>query len=170
MRTLMERKILPYQKEGTLPVKHEGPGSFGLLRQEIDRLLEDFTPGFLLGPFRRIDERMRQFSPIVVMSESKRDITVNVELPGMDEKDVELSLTDGHIIIRGEKKEEKEEKKKGYTRTERSFGEFTRVIPVPVGVDTNKISTVFKKGLLRITMPKSEGTRTTVKKIPINSN
>ena len=60
-------------------------------------------------------------------------------------------------MIRGEKKEETEEKRKGYYRTERSFGEFTRVIPVPTGVDTNRVSTVFKKGILSITIPKTKG-------------
>ncbi len=79
----------------------------------------------------------------------------------MDEKDIKVSFKDGHLMIRGEKTEEKEEKRKGYYRTERSFGEFSRVIPLPVGVNTNKVSTVFKKGLLNITIPRTKGTRTT---------
>ncbi|MGE5839060.1 MAG: Hsp20/alpha crystallin family protein [Deltaproteobacteria bacterium] len=169
MKTTTERKILPYKKEH-LPVKGEDIEPFSLLRREIDRLFEDFTRGFVLEPFRRIEERLRQYTPVVDVSESEKEITVNVELPGMDEKDVEVSLTDGHLMIRGEKKEEKEEKKKGYYRTERSFGEFNRVIPVPTGVDTNKVSAVFKKGLLSITMPKTEEAQTTVKKIPIKSD
>ena len=134
---------------------------FGLLRQEIDRLFEHFTRGFTFEPFRMIERRTRQFSPTVDVSESDKDVTVTVELPGMDEKDIKVSVTDGHLVIRGEKTEEKEEKKKGYYRTERSFGEFSRIIPVPTGVDTNKVSTVFKKGLLSITLPKTKETRTT---------
>jgi HSP20 family protein len=155
------RNILPNKKESNLPVKHEETGSFGLLRQEIDRLFENFTRGFTFEPLRLIERRTRLFSPTVDVSESEKNITVKVELPGMDEKDIKVSFTDGHLMIRGEKTEEKEEKKKGYYRTERSFGEFSRVIPLPTGVNTNKVSTVFKKGLLNITIPRTRETGTT---------
>jgi HSP20 family protein len=156
MRTSTLRKILPHKKESRLPVKREEMWSFGLLRQEIDRLFENFTHDFTFEPLRLIERRTRQFSPIVDVSESEKNVTVNVELPGMDEKDVKVSFTDGHLNIRGEKTEVKEEKGKGYYRTERSFGEFSRVVPLPVGVDTNNVSTMFKKGLLSITIPKTE--------------
>jgi HSP20 family protein len=126
------------------------------LRREIDRLFENLTNDFTFEPLRLIERRTRQFSPIVDVSESETNVTVNVELPGMDEKDIKVSFTDGHLIIRGEKTEVKEEKRKGYHRTERSFGEFSRVVPLPEGVDTNNVSTVFKKGLLSITIPKTE--------------
>jgi HSP20 family protein len=161
MRTSTERKILPYKRESNLPVTREDTGPFSLLRREVDRLFEHFTHGFTLEPFRTMEERFRQFTPTVDLSETDKNITVNVELPGMDEKDIKLSVTNDHLMIRGEKKEEKEEKKKGYYRTERTFGEFSRVIPLPTGVDTDKVSTVFKKGLLKITIPKSKETRTT---------
>jgi HSP20 family protein len=161
MKTSTLRKVLPYKKGSNLPVKRDETEPFGLLRREIDRLFEDFTRGFTFEPFRMIERRTRKFSPTVGVSESDRNVTVKVELPGMDEKDVKLSVTDGHLMIRGEKTEEKEEKRKGYYRTERSFGEFNRVIPVPTGVDTKKLSTVFKKGLLSITLPKTKETRTT---------
>ncbi len=170
MKTSAERKIVPYQKEKNLPVRHEDVEPFGLLRREIDRLFEDFTGGFLLDPFRRFGERIRHYSPTLDVSETDKNVVVNVELPGMDEKDIELSLTDNHLMIRGEKREEKEEKRKGYYRTERSFGEFSRVIPVPTGVDTNKVSAVFKKGLLSITLPKTEEAHGTVKKILIKAD
>lgn len=156
MKTSTLRKFLPIKKENRLPVENEEIDRFGLLRQEIDRLFEDFTSGLTFEPFRLIERRTRQYSPNVDVSESEKNITVNVELPGMDEKDVRVSFVDGHLMIRGEKTEEKEEKKKGYYRTERTFGEFMRVIPVPTGVDTNTVSTVFKKGLLSITIPKTE--------------
>jgi HSP20 family protein len=161
MKTSTLRKVLPYKKESSLPVKREDTEPFGLLRREIDRLFEDFTRGFTFEPFRLIERRTRRFSPTVDVSETDKNVTVKVELPGMDEKDVKLSVMDGHLMIRGEKTEEKEEKRKGYYRTERSFGEFNRIIPVPTGVDTKKLSTVFKKGLLSITLPKTKETRST---------
>jgi HSP20 family protein len=161
MKTSTLRKILPHKKESRLPVKREEMEPFGLLRQDIDRLFENFTRGFTFEPLRMIEKRTRQFLPVVDVSESEKKVTVNVELPGLDEKDVTVSFIDGHLMIRGEKTEEKEEKRKGYYRTERSFGEFSRVIPLPTGVDTNKVSTVFKKGLLSITLLKTKETRTT---------
>jgi HSP20 family protein len=161
MKTSTLRNILPHKKESNLPVKREQTEPIGLLHQEIDRLFENFTRGFTFEPLRLIERRMRQFSPTVDVSESEKNVTVNVELPGMDQKDIKVSFIDGHLMIRGEKTQEKEEKRKGYYRTERSFGEFRRVIPLPVGVNTNKVSTVFKKGLLNITIPRTRETKTT---------
>ena len=110
MKTATARKVVPYKREGNLAVKREESEPFGLLRREIDRLFDDFTRGFTLEPFRMLEERTRTFSPVVDVTESEKDITVTVELPGMDEKDIELSITDGQLTIRGEKREEKEEK------------------------------------------------------------
>lgn len=169
MKTTTERKIVPYKREGNLAVKREESEPFGLLRREIDRLFDDFTRGFTLEPFRMLEERTRTFSPVVDVTESEKDITVTVELPGMDEKDIELSITDGQLTIQGKKREEKEEKKKGYYRMERSFGEFSRVIALPAGVETDKVSAGFRKGVLRITIPRSKEARTETKKIPIQS-
>ncbi len=151
MKTSTERKVIPYKRESHLPVRRETVEPFGLLRREIDRLFEDFTRGFTLEPLR-----VGQFTPVVDMSETGKNVTFTVELPGMDEKDVTLSTIDGHLMIRGEKKEETEEEHEGYYRSERSFGEFSRLIPVPTGVDTGKLTTVFKKGLLTITIPKTK--------------
>ena len=150
MKTSTERKVVPYKRESHLPIKRETIEPFGLLRREIDRLFDDFTLGFTLEPLG-----IGQFTPVVDMSETDKNVTFTVELPGMDEKDITLSTIDGHLMIRGEKKEEIEEKHKGYYRSERSFGEFSRLFPVPIGVDTDKLSTSFKKGLLTITIPKT---------------
>jgi HSP20 family protein len=161
MKTSTQRKTLPHKRESDLPVKREGVKTFDLLRRDNDRLFEDFTSSHTFDPFRLIGERSRQFSPIVDVSENKKNVTVNVELPGLEKKDIEVYVTDDHLMIRGEKTEEKEEERKGFYRTERSFEEFSRVIPLPTGVDTNKLSTMFKKGLLSITLPKLKEIRTT---------
>jgi HSP20 family protein len=81
---------------------------------------------------------------------------VKAELPGMDSKDIDISLSDGTLTIKGEKKQEKEEKKSDYHFIERSYGAFTRSIQLPKQVQRDKISTSYKNGLLRITLPKSE--------------
>ena len=162
-------KVVSYKRESPLPVKREESEPFGVLRREIDRLFDNFTHGFMTEPFRMMEERMRPFSPCVDVKETEKDITVTAELPGMDEKDIELSITDDHLMIRGEKKEEKEEKKKGYYRLERSFGEFSRSIPLPAGVDKDKATAAFKKGILNISIPKTKEAQAAAKKIPIKS-
>jgi HSP20 family protein len=172
MKTSTEKKIVPYKREtDQTPVRREEMEPFGLLRHEVDRLFDDFTHGFgrFLEPLRLIRERTREFSPVVDVTESDKEVKVNVELPGVDEKNIELSIQDGRLVIRGEKKEEKEEKEKGYYRTERTFGEFYRMISMPAGVDTEKVVAEYKKGLLSITIPKTEEARARVKKIPIKT-
>ena len=169
MKTTTERKILPYEREGNLAIKRQETEPFSLLGREMDRLFDDFTRGFTLEPFRLLEEHTGVFSPVVDMTESEKNVTVTVELPGMDEKDIELSITDGQLTIRGEKHEEKEEKKTGYYRMERSFGEFGRTMTLPVGVDTDKSSAEFKKGVLRITIPRKKEARTSTKKISLKT-
>jgi HSP20 family protein len=141
MKTSTLRNILPHKKESHLPVQREEMEAFGLLRREIDRLFEDFTRGFTFEPLRLIETRTRRFSPTVDVSEFEKNVTVNVELL--------------------KRRKRKRKRERATTETERSFGESSRVIPLPVGVDTNKVSTVFKKGLLNITIPRTKGTKTT---------
>ena len=90
------------------------------------------------------------------VTETKNDIVVKVELPGMDQKDIDISLSDGHLIIKGEKKQEKEEKEENYHSIERSYGTFTRSVQLPKEVKRDKISASYMNGILKIVLPKSE--------------
>lgn len=134
------------------------------LRQEIDRLFEDFGRGFWPSPFRRpvfdmepLWERELSFAatPAVDIAESDKAYEITAELPGMEEKDIEVKLANGTLTIRGEKSEETEEKKKDYYLQERRYGSFERRFRVPEGVDADKIEAAFKKGVLTVTLPKS---------------
>jgi HSP20 family protein len=84
---------------------------------------------------------------------------ITTELPGLDEKNIEVKLANGVLSIKGEKQEEKEEKQKDYYRRERSFGSFERSFQIPEGVDTDKIAASFKNGILSVTLPKSAEAR-----------
>jgi len=88
------------------------------------------------------------------LAESENEVTVTAELPGVDPKDVEISVTDNLLTIRGEKKQEKEEKKRNYHYVERSFGSFHRSIPLPSSVDSNKVDAHYKNGVLTVTLQK----------------
>ncbi len=87
---------------------------------------------------------------------TKGDLVVKAELPGIDPKDIDISLNEGVLTIKGEKKQEKEEKEEGYHLIERSYGSFTRSIRLPREIQNEKISASYKNGVLRITLPKTE--------------
>jgi len=91
------------------------------------------------------------------------------ELAGMDEKNIDLQIANGVLTIRGEKQDEKEEKKKDYYMRERSYGSFERTFEVPEGVDTDKIEAAFKKGVLTVTLPKKAEAQKPAKKIEVKA-
>ncbi|CAN7752838.1 Hsp20/alpha crystallin family protein [compost metagenome] len=146
------------------------------LRREVDRLFEDFDHGFGVSLFQRpmLDVEplgRREWAwpagPAVDFVESDKSYEITAELPGMDEKDIEVKLTNGGLMIKGEKHVEKEEKDKGYYLHERHFGSFERVFRMPEGVDAAKIEATFKKGVLTVMLPKTPEARKTERKIPI---
>jgi HSP20 family protein len=112
---------------------------------------------------------MTSFSPRLDVSETEREFYVTAELPGMDEKDVEVSLNNSLLTLRGEKKAEKDDRRKDYYRMERSYGMFERTIPIPEGVDLDKVEASFKKGILTVSLPKSAEYQKERKRIPIKA-
>jgi len=93
--------------------------------------------------------------PVVNVSETEKEIRVDAELPGLEAKDVEMRLENGALVITGEKKFEGEEKKDSYHRIERSYGTFTRAVPLPCAVVEDAVKARFEKGVLRVTLPKA---------------
>ncbi|WP_461833616.1 Hsp20/alpha crystallin family protein [Desulfothermus sp.] len=105
--------------------------------------------------------------PAINISENEKEIKVKAELPGLEPKDVELTIQNNTLILKGEKKLEEEEKKDNFHRIECSYGSFYRSIPLPTEIDESKVSAKFKNGILEIRLPKKEEARG--KKIPIES-
>jgi len=157
------KDIVPFWKKDVL-VRREEYEPFSLFRHEMNRLFDDFFRGFELEPFER---RLRTFTPSVDVFENDKEIKITAELPGMDDKDIDVSLNKDSLTIKGEKKEEKEEKKKDYYHMERSYGSFSRTIPLPAEVDTDKVKAEFKKGVLMVTMPKTSKAIEETKKIAV---
>jgi len=150
---------------------------FESLREEIDRLFDDFGRGFW-RPFGRsllaeepLFRRELAFptTPAVDLVESEKAYEITAELPGMDEKNIDVKVADGTLTIKGEKQEEKEEKKKDYYLRERSFGSFERSFAIPEGVDADKIDASFKKGVLTLTLPKKPEAQKPAKKIDVKA-
>lgn len=148
------------------------------LRQQVDHLFDDFNRGTALSPFSRrlFDVEpfwRREFAtslPAVDISEKEKSFEITAELPGMDQKDIEIRLANGNLIIKGEKKETKEEKKKGYHLSERHYGSFERVFNLPEGVDSDKIEAQFSKGVLTLTLPKKPEALKAEKVVPIKAD
>lgn len=135
-------------------VKAPPPRPVSRLRRDfIDRLFEDFfaPPAWWRG---RLWEG--EWSPAVDVAETPEQVTVKAELPGIDPKDINISLTGDILSIKGEKKSEREEKKENYHVVERSYGSFSRSLRLPAAVNADKIEAKFEKGVLTVTCPKKE--------------
>ncbi len=145
---------------GERNVSHPASNPFSALQQEIDRLFEGFSRGFSGFPARDV-------MPSMDLSETDKEIEITAELPGLEEKDIQLNVADNVLTIRGEKKNEREETKKDYHLLERSYGSFTRAVQLPEGVNADSIKAVMSKGVLKVTVPKPAPART--KKIDIKA-
>ena len=145
-------------------------------RTEMDRMFDRLSSGFGLPAFGRLFEPSRAFpaftawsAPAVDVSEDDKAFTIAAELPGLEEKDIDVTVSGDMLVIKGEKKQEKEEKDKNYYLSERSYGAFQRSFSLPDGVDQDKIAASFGKGVLTITLPKTEKAREKQKKIEVKS-
>jgi HSP20 family protein len=125
---------------------------FERMRREMGRFWDSFFDG---GLRRRIEEG-GEWLPSLEVAEKKNELVVIAEVPGMEPKDIDISLSDGVLTIKGEKKQEKEEKEADYHLVERNYGAFTRSVRLPKEVQSNKINASYKDGILKITLPKSE--------------
>ncbi len=140
---------------------------FADMRRDMDRLFNEMSADFGLFPHRLKFPSIKSLpafksvtsatEPKVDVAEDNKAITVTAELPGIEEKDVNVSVGDGYISISGEKKSEKEEKTKGGYLQERSYGSFRRSFRLPDSVDADKIAANLSKGILTVTLPKKSG-------------
>ncbi len=148
---------------------------FESLRGQVDRLFRDFETGFLQSPFYRdVDHFWRRdlafpVTPAVDIVEKDNAFEITAELPGLDAKNIELSVTDDVLTIKGEKKEEKEERTKDRYVSERRYGSFRRSVQLPSSVDAGKIEANYKSGVLTVTLPKSAEAQKKQTVIPITT-
>ena len=171
---------LPVKTEAkeTSPAAPRGWQALENLRQDVGRLFDNFPSTFWRSPFRSplfdagpLWQGASSWGavPAVDVVEKDNAYEITAELPGMDEKNVEVTSSEGMLTIKGEKEESKEEKEKDYHLSERRYGSFRRTFSVPAGVDANKIEATFKKGVLTVTLPKSTDAQKKEKKIAVAS-
>ncbi len=142
------------------------------LFDELESFDDDVSRVLTGRPVCRSGRRagLAAFTPRVDVSETDTEVTVAAELPGLDEKDITVEMEDGYLSIRGERKDEKEDKGRNWYRKERSYGTFHRAIALPAEVDGEKAKAKFAKGILTITMPKREEEQSKRKTIAIESD
>jgi HSP20 family protein len=166
------RDLIPWSRqENRLPVpvsaaRDRDTDSHPLLslHREVNRLFDDAFRGFGVPALAGFDHAAGW--PHVELGETDKELRVTAELPGLDEKDVEISVEEGALTLRGEKRSEVEDKDRGYS--ERSYGRFERRIGLPKGIDRDQASASFRNGVLTVTLPKTEAANEDVRRIPIN--
>ena len=139
------------------------------LQDKESQLFDDFFRNSWLLPLRSIDRALNVYAPRIAVVENKKEILVTAELPGMDEKDVDIEILGGMLIIKGEKKAQEEHKNAKCYSLELSCGVFQRAIRLPDLVDRDKIEASFKKGILTVSLPKTAKSQAEAKKITIKT-
>ena len=161
------QELFPWRTQGKHAVPKSSDELLMPLHQGIDRLFSDFFG----ADFPRLAHFQWDggFSPSMDVTETDGQLEVTAELPGLDEEDVEVSLTDGVLTIKGEKKSEtkEEDKDRSHYRLERSYGSFRRSFQLPPEIDAEKVSASFDKGVLKIAIAKTEAARTATRKIEV---
>jgi len=169
--TKLPVKTQPETAQTPAPTRHP----LETLQNEIDRLFNDFSQGW---PFRKQSFGMEPFwrgevhwgaLPAVDVVEKDHAYELTAELPGMDEKAIDLKVSGNMLTVTGEKQEEKEEKKRGYHVSERRYGSFERSFRIPETVEVEKIDATFRNGVLTVTLPKKAGVEAAEKKIAVKS-
>jgi HSP20 family protein len=142
-----------------------GRDPFTSFRREMDRLFDDFFVPTEQRSFGRNDAATLR--PSVEVAETDQAYTVTAELPGLEQKDVELNLRDNALILSGEKRQETSQDNGGLSYTERSYGRFERVLPFGEEVDPDRIEAKFKNGVLTVTLPKNPKAKEKARRIEI---
>lgn len=150
--------------------RRRGNDPFARLQGEINRLFDDFLPTAFHRSASLTDwGGSWDFMPDVDVRETKKEILVSVELPGVEEKDLDVRLDGKMLTIRGEKREEKSDTEGDWYHSECHYGSFSRSIPLNADVDSTKIDASFKKGILKVKLPKSKTDKTEASRIDVKA-
>ncbi|MEX1308999.1 MAG: Hsp20/alpha crystallin family protein [Candidatus Sulfomarinibacteraceae bacterium] len=166
------RQLLPARSNSTdLPVRQQtSEHPIAALQRETNRLFDGFlrgTPGLFDAAFTPFGDMAGAVWPRVDVDESDRELRIKADLAGMDRDDIDVSVADGVLTIRGEKKHDDEDVGRHHYRRECFYGTFSRSIPVPADVDLDNIEAKMKKGVLQVTMPRLENRRSRGRRISV---
>ena len=161
------RELLPFSRSSVPILRGEHP--IRTFQEEMNRMFDDFfgEPSWPTSLWRRTPEASFAVTPPLDVAENEKEFIVSAEVPGMESGDVQITMADGYVTIKGEKKQEEEEEREGYFRKERSYGSFQRVIALPDAANLDKAEAVISKGVLTIHIPKKAGAQTKERKLEI---
>jgi HSP20 family protein len=164
------RDLMPWNWPQSAPSERvESDDPLRSLQTDINRAFESFWQRLPAPRFRAgWDMSFDGGAPPVNIAETEKELEVTIELPGVDEGDIEVALSDSVMTITGEKRLEREDRYKEYYLSERSFGAFRRVIPLPLSVDEDQVHATFKNGVLTVAVPKTEESKKHVRRITVN--
>ena len=153
-----------------LPTRMPRQGDpFGALHRDVERLFEDFTRNWPNPRGALAVGEGQALMPSIDVHETDNGLEVTAEIPGVDEKDVDVTLSDNVLTIKGEKKSEREEKDEGRVLSERTYGSFQRSFSLPYEVDAARVEATFEKGVLTVSLPKSPETRSKTTRIDVKT-
>jgi HSP20 family protein len=162
---MANRDLTPWRRAGLSPL---GRDPFFSFRQEMDRLFDDFfAPAPAEG--RTFAAQAQALTPSIDVDETDAAYTVTAELPGIAEKDIELSLTDNALTLSGEKRSERNEEDGGRRYSERTYGRFSRTIPFEAEIDADKVDATCVNGVLKVTLPKNPKAKDKSRRIEVKT-
>jgi HSP20 family protein len=161
--------LIPWNRNQREAARGRGDNGSGLLAtRDLDRALESFWQALEHPLTTGWDQAFSGGFPRIDLHEDEKSLEIVAELPGMEKRDVDISITEGFLTIRGEKKLDRKEEDEGYVLRERTFGRLERVVPLPDGLDVDSAKAKFKNGVLRITIPKAEQRNEEVKRVHVS--
>ena len=159
-------KTVPVQRDASPAHAYGSAAPLVNFHREIDRVFDQAFQGFGRSAWPFADGAV--LKPTLDLAATEKEYAINVEIPGVDEKDVDLEIVNDTLTIRGEKRQETEQKGNSYYRMERAYGSFQRVLSLPEDVDQDGVKATFRKGVLAITMPRKPRPHADVRKIAVS--
>ena len=159
--------LVPWKRTSSdLAVSRGELDPFARMRQGMDEMFNDMLGSWIGRPNLNGNG---SFLPQVDIKDTAKEIRVTAELPGLEQKDIEVSIVDGSLWLKGEKREEHEQEKGDVYRSERRYGAFERMIPLPVEVEADQIKASYRNGVLKVILPKSKDAQSSRRVIPVVS-
>ncbi len=160
-------QLIPWNRNRNALVRSGNRDPFFALQREVNRLFDDMWSGFDL-PMIRSGTMLDAGWPHIDLVEKDKDLVLTVEVPGMEEKDIDIQFVDQALILRGERREERSDNQADHHYSERYYGRFERRIPLSVEIEPDKAKAVLRNGVLTVTLPKAAQAQTTGHCIPIS--
>lgn len=160
--------LIPWRDKSQVPANREDfYDPFVTFRREVDRMFDDFFSGFGPRGMQPWSSGWQGVSPIIDVADSEKELVVTAELPGLDEKDFEVTLAGDVLTIKGEKREENESRNGGAYHVERRFGSFSRSVRLPFEAGNEQVEAKYDKGVLTIRVPKPADAQRQVRRIEV---